>query len=383
MRYLKRSVLRFLLLNKRLFCRLSFVLILLAVPLMVLAVGILSSGQNGIVTVVLAEEDPDDPISSEAIASLLTDDSGVARFRLCATPAEAEDDVRYGRADGAWIFGSDLESAIERFIGDQLFDKPFIRVVEREETVGLQLVREMLSGVMSKYICSAMMVDYVRENVPELDGMSDGELLTFIDDAYAVDKLFEFSYIDGSEPTDDIDLDILMLPIRGLLSVLVVLAGLAAALFYMQDESSMAFYRLRRGERPLFAALYHATGVLDVGLSVLVALFLSGVYTDPGREIVSMAVYCAAVVAFVILIRRLCGTPGRLGTVTPILTVALIAVSPIFFSLSWVLRPVQLMTPTYYYLMSIHRSEYLGYMALYAAAVFALDYAIYKLTDRA
>ena len=97
MNYAKRAAVRFLLLNKRLFKKISFLLILLAVPVMVLAVEIISKGQSGVVTIALAARDPADPTSAEIIDKLINDKDSVERYTLCATPAEAEEMVEYGR----------------------------------------------------------------------------------------------------------------------------------------------------------------------------------------------------------------------------------------------------------------------------------------------
>lgn len=382
MNYLKRAVVRAILLNKRLFKKISFLLILLAVPVMVLAVELISRGQSGIVTVALAAEDPADPIASEVIEKLVNDAGGVERFILCKTPKEAENKVLYGEADGAWILEDDMAGKISAFVVDLKEGHSCVRIVEREETIALELAREKLSGVMSSYISYALMRDFAYENCPELAGMSEEELRFYFDDAYGSDDIFEFSYLDSGEPTDDVSLDLIMLPVRGLLSVTVVLAGLASAMYYMKDEESQVFYRLKRAERPAFAYAYQFTGVFDVAVVALCALFIAGISAAPGREIAAMLIFCFAVSSFCILVRRLCGKLGRLGAVTPLLIVALIAVSPIFFNMAEI-RWIQLFTPTYYYLKSIHQSAYLGYGAIYAAALAAIDYAVYKLTDRA
>ena len=373
---------RYLLLNKRILKRASFILILAAVPVMVAAIGVISEQQNGVVNIALAAEDQNDRTASEIIETLAADGSGIERFIVCETVGEAENAVVYGKADGAWILCADLDERIAGFVSDLQSGNACVRVIEREETIALELAREKLSGVLSPYISRALMLDFSRSNVPALGDMSDEELDFYFDDAFATDDIFEFSYLDSGEPTDDVSLDIIVLPMRGFLSVTVVLAGLAVGLYYMRDEEAGSFYRLKRSERPAFVYAYQLTGIIDVALVVLAALFISGIATTPLREIAAAAIFCFASASFCILVRRICGKAGRLAAVTPLLTVALIAVSPIFFNIAG-LRGIQLATPTYYYLRSIHQPVYLGYMAIYAAVVGLIDYVIYKLTDRA
>lgn len=376
------AVRRCLLLNKRLLKKPSFLLILAAVPVLVAAVGIISEQHSGIVSVALSAYDPDDHLSAEIIEKLSSDENGVERFVKCDTPKEAEDMVRYGKADGAWIFQNDLEKKIADFAFDLDKEHAFVSVIEREETIALELAREKISGVLSEYISRAIMRDFSKNNLPDLREKSLEELDVYFDNAYATDDIFQFSYLDSGEPTDDLDLDIIILPIRGILSVTVVLAGLAVGLYYMKDESAGSFFRLKRGERPVFVYAYQLTGIVDVTIVMLVSLFIAGIASAPWREIAAAALFCPAVASFCILIRRICGKAGRLAAVTPLLTVALIAVSPIFFNMAE-LRGIQILTPTYYYLRSIHQPVYLGYMAIYAAIAALIDFIIYKLTDRA
>ena len=77
MKAVRTALRRYLLLNKRILKRLSFILILAAVPVMVAAIGLVSQQQNGVVSVALAAEDPDDPLAAEIIGQLADDDGGI------------------------------------------------------------------------------------------------------------------------------------------------------------------------------------------------------------------------------------------------------------------------------------------------------------------
>ena len=382
MRVLRNIAVRYVLLNKRLFRKISFIVILCAVPLLILALEAISSMHGGIVTVALVAKDASDPVAREVIDGLVSDPDSVVRFTVCETADQAADKVRFGKADGAWIFENGLTDKIADFASDPDSAEPCVRIVEREDTVALKLAREKLSGLFSGYFSRALMQGYAKENFPEMADMTQAEFDGFFDRAFGTDDLFEFSYAERGESADDASLDILMLPARGLLSVMIVLGGLATAMFYMRDESEQTFYRLPPRERPIFAFGYQLTGIIDVAVVVVITLAISGITVSVGREIASMAVFCIACAAFCILVRRICGKLGRMAAVTPLLIVALIAVSPIFFTMAEI-RPVQLLTPTYYYLMSIHSSAYIGYTAIYAAVLCSVDYAIYRITDRA
>ena len=75
-----------LMLNKRLYKKSSFIIIMLFIPLCVFALGIAAKQQSGFVSIVLAKEDSADPISTELVNSFLSERS-LIRFTLADSPA--------------------------------------------------------------------------------------------------------------------------------------------------------------------------------------------------------------------------------------------------------------------------------------------------------
>ena len=93
-----------------------------------------------------------------------------------------------------------------------------------------------------------------------------------------------------------------------------------------------------------------------------------------------MALYALACVGFAELMRRLAGDTARLGVAIPILTLAMLALAPIFFDLrKW--RALQLLFPPFYYLNGVHNPMYLGFLAAYTLAVFALSCAVGRVRE--
>ena len=115
---MKRMLLWFALMNKRLFKRVSFWLILAAVPLLVLALGLLAQQESGVTTVALYAEDEADP-AAEAILARLTEGKSVMRCVRCDSERETKRLVSTGRADVAWIFPKDLSARIDARAGGE------------------------------------------------------------------------------------------------------------------------------------------------------------------------------------------------------------------------------------------------------------------------
>ena len=377
---LKRFFLWFALLKKRLYKKKSFIVLLLCVPLLVVGLSVVASRSEGVVKVALYLEDPTDPVTAD-IMEKVRDNGSVIGFTECSSRAEAMRRVTYGPADAAWIIEKNLGGAMYRFAKGYDAGIKCVTVVEREESTALMLAREKLSGALSPYLLREAMKEYVRENIALEDDLTDEELNEFFDDSYGAEDIFDFEYSSGSDASRENDLNYLLVPLRGLLAVMIVLCGLAVGMYYVQDNDSQTFYRITRRKRPILEAGYQLSGVTSISAVVLVSLYIGGVGVNPLTEIVSLAVYALAASAFCILVRRLCGTVGRLSAVTPVLIVALIAVSPIFFTISG-MKPVQMLTPVYYYLNSIHNPIYLLWMLLYAAVCGGLSLVHARLTEK-
>ena len=85
---MKRAFLWFMLLNRRLMKRISFWLILAAVPLLVLALGLLAQQESGVATVAVYVEDETDPAATSMLERLRKEKS-VIHYRFCDSEQEA------------------------------------------------------------------------------------------------------------------------------------------------------------------------------------------------------------------------------------------------------------------------------------------------------
>ena len=373
---MKRFLMRWYLLNKRLFKKPVFVLILCMVPILILALNAVTARSDGFVKIVLAAEDPSDDLTG-SIAQSLLDSSDIVEFSICASPEEAAELVRYGEADSAWIFSDDIRSALADLVQGRK-GNPCVTVIEREETVALRLAREKLTAALSSESGFALMCRAYAEKIsPDYDV---DELRAYFDEAVGLEEIFDFKYSSG-EMIDDSDASYLMLPIRGVLATAVLLCGFAMAMFWIRDEEKMVFCRLSRAARPAFELGYHLTGIIDIAAVVLVSLYAAGLGTAFLRELISLLVYCLGCAALVIFIRRILRRAGSVAAVTPMIIVAVIVINPILFNLPFV-YPLRLLTPVFYYLQATHDAAFIGYGLLYFAVLAVTDYVLYRIAER-
>lgn len=373
---MKRFFTRWHLLNKRLFKKPVFLLILCSVPILIFALNAVTADAEGFVRIALAAEDPSESISAGLMDSLI-DSSELVYFSVCDTPEEAEDRVRYGEADAAWIFSANIKDAMTNLAYGRLGSE-CVTVVEREDTVALKLAREKLTAALMSESGLALLCKAYAESVsPDYD---EAALRERFHQATGVGEVFEYRYTSG-EPESGSDASYLMLPIRGVLAAAILLCGFAMAIFWLRDEEKMVFCRISRAARPAFELGYHLTGIADIAVIVVLSLYAAGLAGGFWRETVSMALYALNCAAFVILIRRLLRRANFVAAVTPLIIIAVLVVNPILFNLPFV-YPIRVMTPVYYYLQSVHDPSFLWYGAVYFGVVSVIDAILYWISEK-
>ena len=374
MKKVSRIFLRLMLFNKRLLKKISFLIILCCIPLLVLGVNLMAKQESGILRVVLCQEDADD-LSEEIVADILQMESALS-FVEAETVEEAIRLVQSDKADAAWIFPEDFTEVMETYFQQGIWDDPLIRIVEKEDNVMLHLSREVLFSRLYSSINYMVYEDFVRTKV--LDGIevvSEEELWESYQKTNMEENMFEFSYLDGE--TADMGTSYMLYPVRGLLALVIVLCGLALGLYFMQDEQNGIFIWMPLNRSVLGSWLYQMPGLVDVGVVVLAALFLSGVTVSFLTEILLMFVYLWMVAGFSDLVRRLCCKLVRRGAMIPLLMLVMLAVTPIFMgapNMKW----IQLLLPPYYYINALHNNAYRVGMLVYVVVIFAVNFWVLK-----
>ena len=378
-----KDILRcYLILTKRLFYKKSFVAILLFIPILVGAMGIVAgNGDSGVVTIALAMENREDRIASEIVEDLMSD-GGLMRFVLCDTPEAANLSVSTGEADAAWIFADGLEKKIEKFVNHTHQNNAFVTVVQREESIFLRLSHEKLNSTLYPYIAFALFADVSTEEVPELTDDQLEEIYNAVNAEGA--DLFEFVYAsEGGKDTtkEEGDLNLIVSPLRGLLAIMVALGGIAVSMFYKQDEMRGVFDRFSHNKRFFFSTVYHATAVFIIGAVVFIAVLLTQNSENLWYELLVMLVYCISNIAFSMCLRLILRDMRLFASVSPVLVIVMVVLCPILFSAPN-LPAIQYLLPPFYYLNAVYGAAHLVYMLIYSAVLYGFAYLLHVLRER-
>ncbi len=378
MKSVKRFFLWFGLLNKRLLKKISFLLILCSIPLLVIAVNLMSKQEGGILNVVVYAEDSEDELA-QGIAEDLLSDEDIINYMEVESTEEACKLVQSGKADAAWIFPKGFREEIETFVERGYLEEGIIRVVEKEDNVMLHLSREVLFGKLYSSLSYLVYEHFVTEDLLSEEDVSEEELQSRFSPTDSEESLFVFSYLDGE--VADTELSYMLYPIRGLLALVIVLCGMAMGLYFLQDEERGIFTWMPLNRTVWGSWLYLFPGLLDIGLAVLLGLTFSGVFISIPTELGLMALYLLMVTGFSDVVRRLAGKPVRLGALIPLLSLVMLAVCPIFMgapNMKW----IQLLLPPFYYLNALHKVNYQWGMAAYIVVIYLLDFILLKIEQR-
>ncbi len=355
------------LLTKRLYKKIAFLAILLLIPLIVLGIGIIAKQDSGFMKIALAQEDMDDALSDSIIAEL-EESENLILYNYYDTPEDAREAVESGKADAAWIFPKETKSKIDTFVKTKNQDDYIVTVVEREENVLLKLSHEKLASAIYKHCAQRLYINFVRDNLSVIDHISDERLMEYYDSFEVNTNLFEFTLPDENGVLPVSNVDYITAPIRGLLAVIVLMCGLAAALFYMKDQKNGTFGFISDSKKPFVETAGYLIAVLNVAVVVLAALALAGVWVSLLREILLIAIYIIICVLFCMLIRRITVGIKLLASILPLIAVASIVICPVFMDFKSV-RLLQILFPPTYYINSVYNNNYIWYSLIYAAAL--------------
>lgn len=367
-----------LLLWKRLFKKPSFLLLLVIIPLLVLCYGLVSQEESGVLTVALASRAPQvEPLTRSVWDEL--QESQLILYVECESPEAATEMVRRGDAQTAWIFEEDLEHKIYEFIMDPSRKNAFLTIIEPEDRVMLKLLREVLSGTLFPYCSEAKFLSYLRENAPELDRLTDDQLLEYYKNAGFSSDLFVITDIAGNVTGEsESEAGYLLLPVRGMLAVVAVLAGLATAMYYIRDEENGTFTLVPQRFKPLVELGCQLISLVNILLVILLSLVLTGQTVSLGRELLTAALYGLCVAGFSMAVRRLAGGIRGLSMASPILVVVMLSVCPVFFDLGF-LRQAQLLLPPTYFVTGAYNGDYLWYMGFYTLIMLVICWLFDKI----
>ena len=362
------------LLNKRFLKKPAFLALLALIPVLAVVLTLLAGDGGGLLTVALC---PAGGVSEE-LAGILMEEDGVLRCVLAESEAEARALVADGGADAAWIFSDRGDEVIRRYAAGGSVRTPFVTVVEREDNTFLRLTLEKLYAALFPSVSRATWEAFL-ERESGTDELPEEALSKYEHWIETEEAPIRFSYMDGTEA--EIGDDYLRSPTRGLLAILLILGGVAAAMVYLRDRRTGTLVWAGGGASFPLSAAYLLLPMLDMAVMTYLALYLAGLSAGWGYEALLLALLVFSGAGLAMLIARLCGSEARIGVAALVLTVCMLALCPVFLNVR-ALRGLSLLLPPYYYLHAVHNRDFALYLAGYAVIVWLLDFGLFQLQKR-
>ena len=358
-------------LAKRLFMRRSFIALLLIIPALGGLMALAAREDNGIETIILVAKGGKDEISRKIADSLLSEDSIIQFIEMTDEDAAAEQ-VRYGKADAAWILPEGMYDTIKKYAADPTIDVKFATVYQAKDEPVQRLVREKLNGAIISCL-SPEIYETFREKVATVAPEPDKEEFEkyYIESAFKesiVNRVFTGYTSDAPQSTN-----YLTSPVRGLAALASFLCTLASTIYSMRDEKSGFASRLPVARRlPVLFATNLIAALASSGACVA-AIAMSGNFTTAAREIPAAAAYALALASFCTALSRIFSSPFALGAAIPPVILVSAVLCPVFIGIILPGRPDMLL-PVTYALRSVGNAAYLAYSLIYSASALALAY---------
>lgn len=361
---MKRLFLWFVLLNKRLYKKITFLGILLLIPVIVVVFNMSAQEPSGIVSVMLGIEDPNDPVTA-GIVEKLENEAIVISFTK-STPEQALVQVQAGKVDAAWIFPADMHAKILAYTREEKDSSGFIRIVEREQTVALLLAREKLSGAVYEQIAKQMYLNEVRDRLPQFEDTADQEWLAYLEKTGVSGELFAFYDIYGNAREESANY--LTTPLRGLLAIMVAIGAVVTAMYYQKDQERGIFSLLPERQRIIGELGYQLVSAINIMVFVMIALISAKLSVKLWQELLLFVLYSLCCSLFGMAMRSLFGGGRLLAVMIPVLSLAMMVICPVFFDME-IFKNAQFLFPPTYYVSGAYNYNYMIYMLLYCCAL--------------
>ena len=354
-----------LLTEKRLMKKISYVAMLLVMPILVLGLRQGAREEAGMVTIGLYAPAEEGSLSRELIRQFMEEKS-VLRYLHYETEEEALRALEARKVDAVWIFPEHLERELER-LAEKKRIQPVARVVEREDDVALVFTREVLCSRIFPEFVYRVYQSYVKEHMGE-NVLTEEEFRAHYLKTLWQGNLFKAQFLDGKEETMD---NYVLAPVRGLLAIWLVISGLAGILYHKMDELQGTYDGIPGRKRLRYSFGLQTVVLINGGLIYLIACRILGVFTSLGRELLLLALFLLYIACFCNLLGLLIKRLEGIGVLIPVLTLLMMAFCPIFLNVRkfWM---VQAILPPYLYLKAMHGEGYVLPMVLYAVCGIAL-----------
>lgn len=342
---------------KRFLKRPLFLFTLLLMPASVLFLENSHTKQDAVIRVALyAPDDDADQTSKKLVQTMVSLSNSAIRFYKCSNPKILKNDVATGKAACGYIFPKNLNTKLRSFIEKQT---PYILAIRLKEDMRTRIVDEILLSKLYQPL-SYHRLSYFLSQKQDISSEKDWLQNTY-EKHNTSELLFRFEYANGEDNPilNDSHSNYMMMPIRGIVSVMILLSCLTGGLFRYSDKKNIHLFMNIKKSRICNLLSLLVPGIFS-GITGLVTIKMTGISASPATEIPVMILYLLCCMSLSNLLYVVFEHQEFYLAAIPVLVISSLIFSPVFINLeSFVpeLAPISRLFPTTHYLAAIYTSS--------------------------
>lgn len=355
---MKKILTWILLFQKRILKKPMFQITILLIPILLFLLFTFNKSSDSLVRVALISGN--DEYSQNFVKDLLDSSNHVISYYQCYDESQMRKDVLTGKAECGYIMPDDMPRKIAQFSSKK--KQGIITAIVKKESISTKIVNEIIYGRLFSERAYPVLKDFINEKQPDRLTSAEYEKMYDAFSKYLIEPLmFSFEYADGSKNdllnNDDSSHNYYMLPVRGILSVLILVSSMSGVLMLSNDDRKNTWGFIRLSKRPAFNYFYIFMSILPIAICSLAAIFITGISTNVLNEIRLMVLYTLLLTGFSSLLKALIKNIYVLCSLIPVTVLLSLIICPVFIDIGSIVpqaRFVRLFLPTNYYLDSIY-----------------------------
>jgi ABC-2 type transport system permease protein len=346
----KKYFIWFLLLTKRELHHTFTLMLLILVPVCACIYGkIHLEEDNGTPLVGIMALDGDS-IAADTVEKLLSANGNDAvTFYAANSLDELEGDIRAGSTDCGYVL---CEGLGERLSRSSI--KNTVTLYESPSSMMTSLANEMVFAAIYESMGATIANSFAAndETLSRLGDQSEyiNERFNYYLDGPAT---FHIEFKSMETGLSEIEVKKTTFPLRGILSLLILLGGLMGQVRFLADRDNGVFTSRTRSFIGFGRITYTIIPVLLWGISALASLTLSGNWTTTAIELAHMGLYALMVVFVSVLLGLMLNNQFLLAAAIPVTIICCLLFCPIFIDLGSIIpliKVVRKILPPYYYI---------------------------------
>lgn len=374
----KKAILWYYLLTKRLVKKASFVAVLLLIPVCTMLLTSVANQESGFYRVAVCTQNKTDQLSCSVINDLVKQKSKVIIIKEYASESESIDAVKSGEVDSAWILKTDFKNKISSFLKDGKTAP--VMAYSKEPNVFEKLAKEKLYNALYPHISFELYTSSVNEQMLSGERLDERTLKEYYYQFFSANSIIDFKFMESNQNNVE-DANLLTSPIRGILCVLILLCSLSATMYFAVDDGNGNYSNLDNKKKAFVLMLNILSAASVSAVAATLSILISGAYTSFFKETVMMILLVVMTTLFCYILSAFFNTPEKMSVMMPVVLILAIAFCPVFINTS-LAKWFSVLLPPYLYLYGINNANYIYYMMIYAVVALGLSLVVTPLKQR-